>query len=87
VRRFCELIDPACAQYHPGYRDVIVEESHRARMDWDGLLDINPAHLSDRSRVGSTAAFLGNCCGGSIPPGIIDDDLGPANDVGRHFTG
>ena len=27
--RFCELIDPTCPQYDPGYRSVIVSESRR----------------------------------------------------------
>jgi len=29
VRRYCELIDPSCAQFDPGYLEVILAESHR----------------------------------------------------------
>jgi len=29
VRRFCELIDPSCPQFDPGYLDVILSESYR----------------------------------------------------------
>ncbi len=31
VRRFCELIDPSCPQYDARYRQLIIQETKRAR--------------------------------------------------------
>jgi hypothetical protein len=73
VRRFCELIDPACRQYDSRYRDVIVRETRRAGEDATTRL---PAH--DHSGLSKsiierqeTIAIHLDCCGGSVLPGIF----------------
>jgi hypothetical protein len=58
VRRFCDLIDPACPQYDPGYIHVILRESYRAP------LDMPPPRVDATDRIP-----LGKCCGGNLPPG------------------
>jgi hypothetical protein len=61
VRRFCELLDPACPQFNPGYVDVIMRESYRASQD----MPPPPSHATGRGSPGA-------CCGGNVPPGAYD---------------
>ena len=72
VRRFCELIDPACTQFNPGYRDVIVQEARRGEAEQNGRLGLNPRPVSVRSSIGGGGAVAppADCCGGAIPSGI-----------------
>jgi hypothetical protein len=73
VPRFCELIDPSCPQYDPGYLQVIVRESRPLRPSDDP----SPASESD---VKSAAPNLPpsnrhapvDCCGGGMAPGVYD---------------
>ena len=71
VRRFCELIDPACPQYDPGYREVIVNATRGAQADTDLF------HERRREPVdpgASTILIPAGCCGGHILPDESGDD-------------
>jgi hypothetical protein len=74
VRRFCELIDPSCPQYEPGYLKVIVREASRIADNTDARLD----SLYQRHARGAimqpdeTILIPADCCGGAVPPGIFD---------------
>lgn len=60
VRRFCELIDPSCPEYNPGYRDVIVSEGIRARAT---NAAVEPE--TDDLLAGPPGVLAGDCCGGA----------------------
>lgn len=74
VRRFCELIDPACPQYEPGYLDVIVRQSSRPGDDADvrlaGSYARDPGRLTEVRVEGLTVTA--NCCPGAVPPGVYE---------------
>ena len=46
VRRFCELLDPWCSQYDPGYREVIFQASRRQENETDMPLEFYPPSAS-----------------------------------------
>ncbi len=71
VRRFCELIDPACTQYDPGYREVIVTATRRALADMN-LLDEWRREPVDEGA--GTLVIPTDCCGGHILPDELGDD-------------
>jgi hypothetical protein len=74
IRRFCELIDPSCPQYDAGYRNVIVGEVRRAEAErTTRLLPYqNPAFSKPIIERGETTVIALDCCGGGLPPGILD---------------
>jgi len=55
VRRFCELLDPACKQHDARYADVVVAESRRSRSTFAPLVSAL-AHVAPEP-----------CCGGAAP--------------------
>ncbi len=75
VRRYCALIDPKCAHFSPGYREVIVHESLLRRDEFstrladDRQMEIRAPISDEAERI----AISTDCCGGAIPPGIFDD--------------
>jgi hypothetical protein len=75
VRRFCELIDPSCAQYDSRYKDVIVRESHRPGEDTSAQLTSHhqPGFGKPIIEGGDTTVISFDCCGGGVPPGILDE--------------
>ena len=67
VPRFCELIDPACPQYDPGYIAVIEDQTYRRR---SAPAPIPPAESADLTRrmkaclyrsAGATGCGCGRC--------------------------
>jgi hypothetical protein len=73
VRRFCELIDPACPQYDPGYLQVIVRES----LPPPPSDDLSAAFAADARSVPTPPIRMNHpayfdCCGGQTPPGVYD---------------
>jgi hypothetical protein len=74
VHRFCELIDPECPQYHPGYREVIVRETRHPGEDADGRLAPyhQPGFGNPMIEGAEMIGISTNCCGGGMPPGIFD---------------
>ena len=75
VRRYCELIDPSCPQYDPGYLQVIVREARRAWEIADGRLasDRHPGFGKPIIEGDESVAIAPDCCGGGVPPGIFDE--------------
>jgi hypothetical protein len=69
VRRFCELIDPSCLRYDPGYLAVIVNETRRDATFRNALLR---SHQDAIERGGGTIVIPVDCCGGGLAPGIFD---------------
>ena len=75
VRRFCELIDPSCPQYDPGYLDVIAREARRGAVETDVRLASYHQTGSANPIVEGDAAIVipADCCGGGVPPGVFDE--------------
>jgi hypothetical protein len=73
IPRFCELINPSCPQYDPGYLQVIIRESRPLRASDDP----SAAHEPDAK---SATALLPpsnrhapvDCCGGGMAPGVYN---------------
>jgi hypothetical protein len=73
VPRFCELIDPSCPQYEPGYLHVIVSESRPLR-------PADNASTARELKAKSATDFIppldrhapGDCCGGGMVPGVYN---------------
>jgi hypothetical protein len=63
VPRFCELIDPSCPHFNPGYRDVIVRESHRCAERYPTALSVRLVRLMNACEFRSTDPTCG-CTGG-----------------------
>jgi hypothetical protein len=74
LRRLCDLIDPDCPQFSPSYRELIVRESQRPPEFAAARLEPSePASTGNDSNPGAQAiASFFDCCGGGIPPGILD---------------
>jgi hypothetical protein len=75
VRRFCELIDPSCAQYEPGYLKVIVRMSARTEDDSAAMLTLHHPLAFGTSPIGGAEriAITADCCGGGVLPGASHD--------------
>jgi hypothetical protein len=62
VRRFCELINPSCDRFDPGYVDVILAESHRMASNWPpAVARLDAAYAA----AGGPGQQPGGCCGGA----------------------
>lgn len=75
MHRFCELIDPSCAQYDTRYLDVIVREARWAGEDSATRLmsDHQTGFSKPTIDEGETIVIPFDCCGGGMPPGIFDE--------------
>ena len=77
VRRFCELIDPACPQYDACYIEVIVKDACRPSPNTNAML--RPGHPITQSTPvaagGELTGISADCCGANMPPGVFDDPL------------
>jgi hypothetical protein len=73
VPRFCELIDPSCPQYDPGYLQVIVRESGQPRPSDDPSAAPEPDAKSATPYLPpSIHSAPVDCCGGGMAPGVYD---------------
>lgn len=74
VRRFCELIDPTCPDFDPGYLSVIAGQTRAVEEDTDiriASTDSSAAHEPIIHNT-QTIGFSADCCGGGVPHGVFD---------------
>ncbi len=73
MQRFCELIDPTCPDFDPGYLGVIAGQTRAVEEATDVLVasyDSAAAHEPIFHNT-ETIGFSTDCCGG-VPPGVSD---------------